>query len=229
MPERSARLAASRSTLVLKPRITAPLEDSADLTSFSLILPTLERIIFGRILSLVSFPSSSVMASRLPAVSVLMTRGRIETSFPTLECNWVGAPTLEEVGLAKESASSFFRNVLNFSPTAGILSQPIICTGLEKESSGTTFPSASRRKRIEAIVPVVAANKPGRTVPSLIIPTALIPLLASRLLSIMTPEPSASRSAVLSSSSEIRPIISKNSSTPLPVIADSSITGVLPP
>src|SRR3989344_387556 len=124
MPERSARLAASRSTLVLKPKITAPVAESADLTSFSFILPTLERMILGRILSLESFPSSPIMASRLPAVSALITRGKMETSFPTPFCGLVGTPTPPSVGTAAtSSASSFFRNVLTSSPIAGILSQ----------------------------------------------------------------------------------------------------------
>ncbi len=226
--KRSARAAACGSTLVWKPMTVVPRAVSADLTSFSLMLPTLERIILGAILSRESLPNSLVITSKLPAVSALMTKGKRNRSSVAVCCGFFKRDWFL-LSVLKATACSFFKNVLNSVPTVGNLSQPAICTGLEKESSSTISPVASRRKRIGATASEAAANKPRRTVPFWMIPIAVMPLEASRRLSIITPEPSASLSAVLPSSSAIKLIISRSSSTPWPVTADSSTTGVSPP
>ena len=238
-PERSAFSAATASGRTLKPTIIA-LDASASITSDSLIAPTALWITFTLTSSFESFSSDCLTASAEPCTSALtiIWSSLISPSFiwskrlsrVTLVCalkisSFLAAFLWSTRVLARRSSETASK----ISPPTGTSSRPVISTGTEGPASVTLSPlsfviTLTRPTQVPAMI-----VSPLWSVPFWTSTVAIGPLPLSSLASITVPFAALSGLALSSFISATRVTISRRSSRPSFVFAETGIHGVSPP
>ncbi len=195
--------------------------------------PTPPWMIFTTTSSLVSFRRLCFIASTEPCTSAFTT---IPNSFKLPSWIWLNRSSsisfalLCEINVsAKLLASLSFSQATNTSPAFGTSFRPRISTGIDGPASFTRLPLSSIIALTLPCAEPAATESPTRRIPFCTRTVATEPLPLSSCASSTSPLARRLEFAFSSRTSAVRTIISINSSSPCPVLADTGTNTVLPP